>query len=109
VRKYFKQNKCGGMASAFLLASLVLFLSLAGASTALHQIIHPDATAPGHSCVITLFAEGQVDAASAVPVLAVFILVFARVTLLPDTFLLPSADYRYSASRAPPAFAALPV
>jgi hypothetical protein len=97
-----RQSKFIKSASAFLLAGLVLFLAAAGASPSLHKLIHSDAGAPDHSCVITTFSKGQVDAAPAAPILVAFVLLFGGVGLLAENFLLPSADYRFSSSRAPP-------
>jgi hypothetical protein len=89
-------------AAAILLIGLVLLLSFAGASAALHKSIHPDAGAADHQCAITLFTKGQVDAANVAPVLALAVALFTVAVLLAETLFLPSADYRFSASRAPP-------
>ena len=47
-----------------LLVALVLLLNALAASPALHELIHKDAEQAGHSCVVTLFAHGQIDSAS---------------------------------------------
>src|SRR5437868_5039470 len=48
--------------AAALMAVLFLLLATFAASPALHQLIHSDANAPGHSCAITALAQGQIDA-----------------------------------------------
>ena len=46
---------------AWLLAGLVLLLDAMAASPQLHELIHRDADASGHTCAVTIFAHGQVD------------------------------------------------
>jgi len=94
----------GAAKSAFagFLVFLLLGLAALAASPGLHELIHPDAGAPDHHCAVTLFAKGQINSAAG-PLLAVAVAAFfGALILLPDTFVLPSADYRYSSSRAPP-------
>jgi len=55
-------------AAALLLAALILFLSVAGASPALHQLIHADASAVNHNCAVTLFAKGQISSDAPAPI-----------------------------------------
>jgi hypothetical protein len=92
----------GKRISASLLIALVLLLSFAGASPALHKSIHSDAGAPEHQCAIKLFSHGQVDAADSAPIAVVVAPQVGGVALLSETFTLSSADYRFSSSRAPP-------
>ena len=94
----------GAAKSAFagFLVFVLLGLAALAASPGLHELIHPDAGAPDHHCAVTLFAGGQIDSVSAPLVAAVVVALFGALVLLPDTFVLPSADYRYSSSRAPP-------
>jgi hypothetical protein len=47
-----------------LLGGLVLLLNALAASPSLHEYFHADADHAGHQCAVTLFAHGQVDAAS---------------------------------------------
>ena len=47
-----------------LLILLVLLLNALAAAPAVHELIHKDASQANHSCVITLFAHGQIDSAS---------------------------------------------
>jgi hypothetical protein len=99
-----KRTKPVQAASAVLLTGLFLFLSALASSPELHQWLHNDAHSASHDCVVKLFANGQVDiagAAAAVPVAAEF---FGSLALRPIDLFLPSADYRYSSSRAPPSF-----
>jgi hypothetical protein len=107
VSNKFHLNRFVKSTSASLLAALVLCLSLLGSSPALHKLIHSDAGAADHHCAITLFAKGQVNSVNVVPLLAVFVVLFGGISLLVETFLLPLADYRFSASRAPPAYSSL--
>jgi len=57
-------SKSGKPVLSGLLVALVLLLNALAASPALHELIHKDADQAGHSCVVTLFAHGQVDSAS---------------------------------------------
>lgn len=100
--RILRRQKIGKTAAASLLAALVLLLSTLGASPSLHKVIHDDADAQGHSCVITWFANGQVSSAPTAEILIGLILLFAAVELLPVVLIPPSADYRFSSSRAPP-------
>jgi hypothetical protein len=102
VNPILKQNQFAKRTSALFFAAAVIFLSLVGSSPALHKLIHSDAGAPDHNCAITLFSHGQIVTADSAPILAVVILLFGTVTLLAETFVISPADYRYSASRAPP-------
>jgi len=52
------------VAFGLLSVGLVLLLNLLGASPALHEIFHADASRAGHECAVTLFAHGQVDSAT---------------------------------------------
>ena len=103
MRTIFQQWRLGSSALALLLAASVLFISTAAVTPALHTLIHPDAAAHDHQCVITLFASGHVSAAPDIQILIAAVALFAGVILLIETFALPSADYRFSLGRAPPA------
>jgi hypothetical protein len=54
----------GRAAIASLLTGLVLLLNAMAVSPSLHAWFHSDAADSGHQCAVTLFAHGQVDAAS---------------------------------------------
>jgi hypothetical protein len=56
-------SRCQAVISALLIA-LVLMLDALAASPALHALVHNDANQSGHQCVVTLFAHGQVEAAT---------------------------------------------
>jgi len=103
VSKILKRSKFGQAAAASLLAVLVLLLSTLAASPALHNLVHADAGASDHQCVISLFANGQVSSAPAAQILIGLALLFGGVALLAARLIFSSADYRFSSSRAPPA------
>ncbi len=94
-------------ALAGLMAVFLVFISTLAASPSLHQLIHSDAGAPGHQCVVTLFSRGQVNAASTASIIIVAAAIFGGTVLLAETLVLPSANYRFSSSRAPPSFLSL--
>lgn len=100
--RILQQSKFGKTASAFVLAMLVLLLTALGASPALHKLIHTDADAPDHDCVISLFANGQISSAPAAQILIGLIVLFGGAALLTETLNFSTADYRFSSSRAPP-------
>jgi hypothetical protein len=50
---------------AGLLVLVLLVLNVLAASSKLHELIHDDAGSATHQCAVTLFAHGQVDAATA--------------------------------------------
>jgi hypothetical protein len=102
MKRILKTGKCARPASALLLTGLILFLSLLGSSPQFHKLIHSDAGSPDHNCAITLFARGQIAAASAAPIVIGLVLLFGGIALLPESLLLPLADYRFAPSRAPP-------
>ena len=54
----------GKAAIAWLMALMVLSLGVLAGSATLHRSIHPDADAAQHQCAVTMFAHGQVDAAT---------------------------------------------
>ena len=86
---------------AALLIALVLLLSLASASPTFHTLIHADAGDAHHHCIVTEFTHGNVQLTGSA-VIASVALLFVAIVFLSDSFVLPLADYRFSASRAPP-------
>jgi hypothetical protein len=86
--------------ASVLLVFLLFLLSLASAPR-LHQELHSDADSPNHHCVVTLFANGQVDVASVEVPLPVPQSVGVPIVHAP-VFLFASKDYRLSPSRGPP-------
>jgi hypothetical protein len=87
---------------ASFLAALVLLVGVSAVSPDLHKLLHPNANAPDHSCVVTTLTKGQVNAGPAALIIVTFVAALLGVALRSETFALPSADYRYSSSRAPP-------
>lgn len=89
---------------AWAAAGLGLFLTLLlfTSSEPLHKLVHPDADSPDHHCAVTLFLQGQVNAAETVSLLVAF--VAALFFLLPplQSAVFSSFDYRFAPSRAPP-------
>ena len=79
------------------LVCLVLFLALElfASAPALHKLIHSDAASADHSCAITLFSHGNVNAAdTSVVVVVVVAAALFSLSILPSadifTFRLPS-------------------
>lgn len=92
-------------AAAFLL-SLLLSLQAMVALPGLHAWFHPDASDPDHECAVTLFAHGQVEAAS--PAVAVQRAPERLIVSDPlPSAIFVSADFRLLPSRGPPASLAL--
>jgi hypothetical protein len=98
-------RRCPSFRRMGALAALLLFVALHvfAVSGNLHKAIHADASSPAHTCVITLLAQGQVNA-PVVPVIWVFAagLIFLRP--LVHSAVLSSLDLRLSPGRAPPRF-----
>jgi len=95
-------SKSGKPALSGLLVAFVLLLNALAASPTLHELIHKDADQASHSCVVTLFAHGQVDSVSGdVPVAVPLTLVE---TTPSSIFSVPStAIQNLPPGRAPPA------
>jgi hypothetical protein len=94
-------------ALAGLSAALLLFLSTLAASPALHEFLHADAGSVDHHCVITLFTKGQVGFAPETSIIVALLTILVGAALLSEVLFLPTADYRFSSSRAPPFAASL--
>ncbi|MBI2928324.1 MAG: hypothetical protein HYY24_21860 [Verrucomicrobia bacterium] len=92
--------------TALLVGSLLL-LAVFSAGPLLHQLLHADAQAAGHECVINAFSDGKVTYADNTPPVA------ERGLSLNDgptrPLLPPRApiEHRQAASRAPPPAAAV--
>ena len=86
---------------AALLTAMVLLLDAMVASPGLHELAHKDAGQASHQCVVTLFAHGQVDAASAEVCLATPTLSVETVPLLIFSAFTPAIE-NLPAGRAPP-------
>ena len=92
---------------ASLLVALVLLLDAMAACPSLHELIHKDANAPDHQCVVTLFAHGQVDTAS-VDVSAVEPVASIETTAPFQFSIFAPAIADLPAGRAPPVFVSSP-
>jgi hypothetical protein len=102
VSRILQQSKPGKTTLAFVLAAFVLLLAALASSPTLHKLIHADAGAPDHECVISLFANGHVSSAPDAQILIGLALLFGGIALLAATLNFSKADYRFSSSRAPP-------
>src|SRR5690349_10511304 len=83
---------------AGILVLSLLFLSTLAASPTLHRSLHADANAPGHTCVITLFAKSQLTSTPVLAISAAVVALFGGISILAETFHFSFADYRFSAS-----------
>lgn len=90
--------------AAIVCLALFLTLQVFAASNSLHKIIHRDAGTPGHQCVLTVIAQGQVNAPAAGPGVAVLVAALLFCLSSPIAAVFSSVDYRLSPSRAPPRF-----
>jgi uncharacterized membrane protein YhaH (DUF805 family) len=91
-------------ALAGLLASFVLLASLFAASSSLHRWLHRDGSESSHCCLVCAFVQGQVRTADVASVFALLPLTVVFNVCLVEAASAPSADYRFSPSRAPPQF-----
>ena len=87
---------------AGLCLALFLLLQLFAVSSSLHERIHADSSLPGHHCVITLVAQGDLSGPAALTGLGIIITAGFCLPLLHRVATLSSFDYRLSPSRAPP-------
>jgi hypothetical protein len=90
--------------SALPCLALFLVLEIFAGSGVLHKSIHADSAAPGHHCVITLLAQGQVHAPAAALGWVAFVSVFLFCLPLTRAALVSSFVYRLCPSRGPPRF-----
>lgn len=94
-------RKCLGA----LLALAIVLAALLSVSPALHERLHPDATAT-HLCVVTLFAAGQCELVSAPPVsIAPEAPALLAALPLPSLPALAPAHFFALLEHAPPVFA----
>jgi len=91
-------------ALAGLLMASWLFVTTLAVSPALHQYFHHGAADAGHSCAVTLLAQGKFLAASAPPALAVFVSLLLFCVPLTRVEEFSSFDLRLGFGRAPPRF-----
>ena len=102
VNRILNTGKLLNPASALLLTVLLLFLSVAGASPALHQLIHADACSANHTCAITLFAKGQISSGTPPPVTVAFISRLVESRPVEKSVVHSVADVQLIPGRAPP-------
>ena len=88
-----------------LLAGAVLLFTLLSANGGFHDALHHTGKAAANSCVLCLFAKGQVDQPQTAPVLAGFVPAGFILTLRAESTVLVDFSYLSSPSRAPPALA----
>ena len=92
---------------ACVLAGALLLFEVLAANGQFHQSLHHEGKAASNTCILCLFAKGQVDSSDVAPIFSAPF----RVTLkrAPLTESAPFVDFKYrsSASRAPPASSAL--
>jgi hypothetical protein len=97
-------SRHGRRIGVMICLGLVLLLQVLAASEALHKAIHPQAHSPQHQCVISLFAQGQVNAANVSLPGFVFVGALIPFLLKPDLTPAPSFNYPLPPSRGPPRF-----
>jgi len=84
--------------------ALLLVLGLLVAAAPLHEKLHHKEAAAGHHCAVCAFAKGQVDVASASPVLAAVTLLPVFTIHLPTNLLPEPVFFLLPPGRAPPCF-----
>lgn len=89
---------------AVVFGVLLVLANIMAANPHFHSLIHPDAATPGHVCLATLIGQQQIIgmASAAVFVCPPLVLLFILAALSP--LVLAVSHYRFSRSRAPPAF-----
>ena len=104
--KFWNTSKRRRVGRRFAVAGLMLLVWVGTValtvSPELHRLLHKDAQAPGHNCLITQIQQqpllagfSSVAAPTAVPVVAAAV-------CTPEVQFLPASDYHASPSRAPP-------
>jgi len=93
---------------AGLLLSLLLCLAMFLSTPGLHRYLHPDASSPGHECLISTFAAGQVMVAGPVSLFFLPALWCVGWACLRASQPTVARDRRLGPSRAPPARQLLP-
>lgn len=88
---------------AGVLAATMLVLELLAADGSFHQSLHQNGEAAAHSCVLCLFAQGQVDASEPLPVITPIIRPWCEPAPRVDSTVLVDFTYLSAPSRAPPA------
>ena len=90
-----------------VLAAAILLCELLAANSGFHQALHRSGKAASDSCVLCLFAKGQVDLPQSVLTVPESVRSSFDLTPRMESVALPDFTYLVSPSRAPPAFASL--
>ena len=86
---------------ATLCAAIIFTLGLMTVSPEAHHLVHTDCNENGHSCAVTLFAQGT-DSSVPVNFTVVSFFSFSSVTLIPETPVIKASTYRLKPERGPP-------
>lgn len=89
---------------ALLCLALFLVLEIFATSSSLHNSLHSDSTAPGHSCVLTLLAQGHLDVPAAAAISLAVILGFILALPMLYAAAISSFDFSLAPTRGPPRF-----
>ena len=92
---------------ACVLAGALLLFEVLAANGEFHESFHKDGKAASNTCVLCLFAKGQVDSCDSAPLSTAPVRFLFIQAPLPESA--PFVDFKYlsSPSRAPPACSAL--
>ena len=94
-----------GLAGVMALA--LLLFELLSTNRRFHQVLHPGGKAASNSCVVCLFAKGQVDSPQLAPVATAAVWSLFNPAPRMESAALVDFAYLVSPSRAPPALASL--
>ena|ERR1044071_7019124 len=97
-KKHFHFSKA---VLAALLVGMILLLDAMASSPALHELIHKDAGKADHDCVVTMFAHGKLDSATA-NVSVVTTIVSVEIAPQIESSVFVSAVENLPLGRAPP-------
>jgi hypothetical protein len=92
---------------AALLAGALLAFTLLTASGSLHQALHHNGAADGSSCLVCLFAKGQIDLPQGLPVFAVGVFLLIGVLMIVRIAFPLNFASLLPPGRAPPHFASV--
>lgn len=80
----------------------ILGLMLLAACPELHHAIHPDSDQPDHQCLVTMFAQGQIDAPEVTLVVMLVTVVIFGAARLPQVMPRVAIPLCAASPRAPP-------
>jgi hypothetical protein len=92
---------------ACVLAGALLLFELVAANSELHQKLHHSGKATSNSCVVCLFAKGQVNSPESAPVFTAPVRIPLDPVLRTESIVMVDVTYLSFPSRAPPAFSSL--